>query len=210
MTNRGWALSSFLRFKTLWRGYSLYVLMILAVVLLVLAEPVSGEWLRFDRMAVDGGQWWRLLTASWVHLSWQHALGNIAGVALFAYIAGPSLNSGRGLLLLCWCVAFVGCGLYLFAPDLYRYAGLSGALHGLLLVAPFVSHYYGRRIAWLFFVVIVAKVIWEQTPWYNDMALADVIGGRVETRSHLLGTLAGVFFLLQLYWRRVVCLNPGD
>ena len=67
-----------------------------------------------------------------------------------------------------------------------------------------------RRIAWLFFVVIVAKVIWEQTSWYNDMALADVIGGRVETRSHLLGTLAGMFFLLQIYWRRLLRLAPAD
>ncbi|UXD87088.1 rhombosortase [Thalassolituus hydrocarboniclasticus] len=203
-------MSFLLQIRTLWRGYSLYLLMMTAVVLLALAEPLSGQWLRFDRMALVDGQWWRLLSASWVHLSWQHALGNMAGIALFAYIAGPSLNSWRGLLLLSWCVAVVGCGLYWFATDLYGYAGLSGALHGLLLVAPFVSPFYSRRIAWLFFVVIVAKVIWEQTSWYNDMALADVIGGRVETRSHLLGTLAGMFFLLQIYWRRLLRLAPAD
>ncbi|MCD8522772.1 MAG: rhombosortase [Saccharospirillaceae bacterium] len=202
-------MSSFLYVKTLWRGYRLYALMIAVIVLLALAQPLSGEWLRFDRLAMAEGQWWRLFTASWVHLSWQHALGNMAGVALLAYIAGPSLNSWRGLLLLCWCVAVVGGGLYWFAPDLYRYAGLSGALHGLLLVAPFVSPYYGRRIAWVFFVVIVAKVGWEQTPWYNDMALVDVIGGRVETRSHLLGMLAGLLFLMQSYGWRTVRLKPG-
>jgi rhomboid family GlyGly-CTERM serine protease len=203
-------LSSPFRFASLWRGYTLYLLMLVVVAGLALAEPLSGQWLRFDRLAIADGQWWRLFTASWVHISGNHALSNMAGIALFAYIAGPSLNSVRGLLLLCWCVLFVGCGLYVFAPDLYRYGGMSGASHGLLLVAPFVSPFYGRRIAWLFFVVIVVKVAWEQTPWYDDMALADVIGGRVETRSHLFGTLAGLFFLMQLYWRRILRLAPSD
>ena len=68
-------------------------------------------------------------------------------------------------------------------------------MHGLLLVAPFISKYYSHRMAWLFATVIIAKVIWEQLPWYDDMAMYGYIGGRVETNSHLLGTVSGVLFL---------------
>ena len=182
--------------------YGLYIASIILMLVLGLLEPWSSRWLEFDRSLINQGQWWRLFTASWVHLSDNHLLGNTAGMALFAYIAGPSLNNRLGIFLLAWCISVVGVGLYLYAGYLQRYVGMSGALHGLLLVAPFLSPYYSRRMAWLFLLVIVGKCLWEQSPFYNDMALLDYIGGRVETNSHLLGAISGIAFLAVMKWKQ--------
>jgi hypothetical protein len=126
-------------------------------------------------------------------------LGNALGVTLFGYVAGKYLNNVLGVLLICWCVLVVGIGLYWYAGYLQLYVGLSGVLHGLLLVAPFVSQFYTRCLALCFFVVIVCKVVWEQSPFYDDMAMLGLIGGRVEVNAHLLGVAAGVLFLLAYY-----------
>lgn len=181
------------------RDYVLYLFLLVTIVLLMLAEPVSSQWLMFDRSAIDDGQLWRVLTAHFVHLSPMHLLGNAMGVILLGYVAGRSLSSALGVTLFVWCLLVVGLGLYVFADYLERYVGLSGVLHGLILVAPFISPFYSRRIAACFLVLIVAKVLWEQSSFYDDMAMVGMIGGRVEANAHLLGTIAGLLFLLAYY-----------
>jgi rhomboid family GlyGly-CTERM serine protease len=184
------------------RKYGIYLAIILVVVLLNLFDPLSSEYLRFDRELIDAGEVWRLFGAHFVHLSTIHMLGNLLAVCLVAYIAGESLNNLTGVLLLLWCVGAVGVGLYFFASDLSYYVGLSGVLHGLLVVSPFISKFYSRKIAFVFLFAVVLKVAWEQTDFYDDMALASTIGGRVEARAHLLGVLSGLMFLgSYLLWR---------
>ncbi len=186
------------------RDYLLYLFILTIILLLALAEPASSEYLMFDREAILNGQVWRLFSAHFVHLSLPHMLGNAMGVVLLAYIAGRYLNNVMGILLVSWCVLVVGIGLFVYADYLQRYVGLSGVLHGLLLVAPFISRFYSRRIACCFLFVIIAKVLWEQSSFYDDMAMAGVIGGRVETNAHLLGVVAGVVFLLFYYLKQAV------
>jgi rhomboid family GlyGly-CTERM serine protease len=192
--------------RLFWQSYSLYLIVILIMLALALGQPHSSQWLQFNRSQIDVGEWWRVFSANWVHLSVNHLLGNSLGMVLFAYIAGRYLNNATGVLLLLWCCMWVGTGLYIYADYLQQYVGMSGVLHGLLLVAPFISKYYSHRMAWLFATVIIAKVIWEQLPWYDDMAMYGYIGGRVETNSHLLGTVSGVLFLTAYFglkrWRK--------
>jgi rhomboid family GlyGly-CTERM serine protease len=192
------------------RDYVLYLFLLVTIVLLMLAEPVSSQWLMFDRSAIDEGQLWRLFSAHFVHLSPMHLLGNAMGVILLGYIAGRSLSNALGVTLLVWCLLVVGGGLYVFADYLERYVGLSGVLHGLILVAPFISPFYSRRIAASFLVLIVTKVLWEQSSFYDDMAMVGMIGGRVEANAHLLGTIAGLLFLLVYYLMRYKKDNLGS
>jgi rhomboid family GlyGly-CTERM serine protease len=180
------------------RNYWLYLGLFSLVLLLAVVEPVSSNYLMFDRQLINSGEIWRLFSAHFVHLSNAHMLGNLLAVCLLGYIAGEYLNNVRGVLLLLWCVLVVGLGLYFFADHLQRYVGLSGVLHGLLLVAPFVSKFYSSRVALCFLFVIVLKVVWEQSGFYDDMAMAETIGGRVEARAHLFGMLAGLAYLLIL------------
>lgn len=176
-------------------AYRTVLLLISVVLLLALLQPLSGDYLRFDRQAIAQGQWWRLLSGHWVHLSWTHAFSNSAGLLLCAYIAGDNFNQRTNLHFLLFSLAFVGCGLWWWAPDLYRYVGMSGCLHGLLLVSVVRSRYYATPLKALIVLVIAGKVLWEQTPYYDDQALKALIGGRVETRAHLLGFISGLLWL---------------
>ena len=175
--------------------------LILAFIVLLLAafEPVTGQWLRFDRAAMAAGEWWRFFTAHLVHLSWGHALGNLGGLALFAYITGRYCSQLPMLLFFLFSCLFVSLSLFLFAPDLYFYVGLSGVLHGLLLLGGIRSPFYANGLKVLFVVIIVAKVIWEQSPFYDDLAMVGYIGGRVETRAHLFGSISAFLWLAAGY-----------
>ncbi len=181
------------------RDYSLYIILLISILILSFIEPLSSHWLMYDRELIASGEFWRLFSAHFVHLSLAHMLGNSMGLVLLAYIAGKFLNNLLGVILLIWCVSAVGIGLYFYADYLQRYVGLSGVLHGLLIVAPFISGYYSRRIAFSFLTIIIAKVVWEQSPLYDDMALVGAIGGRVEANAHLLGVIAGIVFLVIYY-----------
>ena len=101
------------------RGYFIYIILLAIGSLLLLLEPYSSEWLRFDREKIAVGEVWRLVTANYVHLSQTHALGNGLGVVLLGYIAGSAFNNKVGLVLLVWSSLVVGVGLYAFADYLY-------------------------------------------------------------------------------------------
>lgn len=182
------------------KKYAIYLLILAIIATTAALEPLASKLLQFDRALIEQGQLWRLFSANWVHASLNHSMLNALGIVLLAYFAGAGLNNRHGLLLVLFASCFVGIGLYLCVPELSYYVGLSGAEHGFLIVAPFVSKHYSRRIAILIASVIWAKIIWEQTPWYNDMAEYDLIGARVETHAHLLGAIAGSLYLsLWLY-----------
>ena len=61
-------------------------LALLAACALLLLPTLAGEGgrrlLRYDRVALAAGEWWRLLTAHVVHLDTRHALLNCLGLAL--------------------------------------------------------------------------------------------------------------------------------
>ena len=56
------------------------LLLTLCVLLACVFEPASGEWLAYDRYAIEGFETWRLLTANIVHTNGWHALLNLAGL----------------------------------------------------------------------------------------------------------------------------------
>jgi len=79
----------------------------------------------FDRVAIDAGQWWRLLSGNFVHLSTAHF-----AIDVLAFLAVGTLIEVRGerhLGLVCL-VAGLATGLMLYwqLPHLRYFGGLSG------------------------------------------------------------------------------------
>lgn len=183
----------------------------LTAILLGQTPEQLRELLMFDRQQIAQGEWWRLYTGQLVHLSTAHALGNSAGLALASYLLiasgnpkespskkspSPNATALQAVSLTLLCSTSVGFGLYGGAPDLERYVGFSGLLHGLLIAAPFIGASMDTRAALIFSAAVTLKVIFEQTAWYDDMSLAGYVGGRVETRSHLFGMMGGWVWLV--------------
>ena len=85
-----------------------------------------------DRPHVAAGEYWRLLTAVFLHFDIGHLLGNLAVLV----VVGPPLAHlvGPWLFLLVFLTSGVGANVasYLIAPTLGLKAGASGAIAGVL------------------------------------------------------------------------------
>lgn len=101
-----------------------------AVAAYLVYGAAPADWV-FDRSAIEQGEWWRLITAHWVHGDLAHASWDIAALMLFGVVFEERLRWRLPLILL---VASVGVDAWLWwgPPALDYYCGLSGILNGLL------------------------------------------------------------------------------
>jgi len=114
--------------------------------------------------AAGDGEWWRLITHPWVHVSWYHLLlDGVAFAVLYPMLAEPRL--GRRLLLM------FGAGLGSAIVSLWAWSplasqglcGLSGIDHGLMAITSLEMLLASgddrtlRRCGWLSFLLVVAK-----------------------------------------------------
>ncbi len=151
--------------------------------------------LRYDRGAIQDGQWWRLLSAHLVHLGPSHLLMNLAGLWLVWLLVGPALSARNWLILLLADALTTGMALLILNPQLGWYVGLSGVLHGLLVAGAIADIRGGQRGAWLLLGAVAFKLGWEQMagPLPGSEASA---GGTVIVDAHLYGALGGLLVLL--------------
>lgn len=192
----------------------LFVILYMLIVLAYLCEPAASDYLRYDRVALlDWQEYWRLVTAHLVHLNFNHMVLNSVGLLLVIICCGSKLGGYRGLLFFLTSSLFISIGLLIISPELYRYVGLSGVLHGFLILALWVSPYYSSTVKYVFIAVIIGKVVWEQTPFYSDAEIKTVIEGNVIVNAHLLGAIAGVISIVcyELFYldRFLKCVTLG-
>ncbi len=115
-----------------WKSNAFPVL--LAVVCVGLAALSSGDarWqdaLEYRRDAIAHGEFWRLVTAHLMHLTPTHAVLDVAGLLLVAWIFAVEIGP-RGQVVVCVLgAAAVDFGLWALHPEVDRYVGLSGVLH---------------------------------------------------------------------------------
>lgn len=170
----------------------------LVLMALVLALGLGGESvreaLRFDRAAIDAGQWWRLWTANLVHLGWWHLFLNELGILVLVLLCPEPLSWQVWLRRLLLLGPAMSLGLYFLVPELRWYVGLSGVLHGLFVLG------LGRQalrerdlIAAGCLVYLFGKIAWEL---YAGAPVSDeqAIGGEVLVESHLCGTLSAIIY----------------
>lgn len=150
--------------------------------------------LSLEPTKVSTGEFWRLLTANLVHFGWMHTLMNAAALLLcvLAFFAGYSLK--KLSLLLLWCSASVGIGIYCFNPEYSPYAGLSGAIHGLIVAGLLQTRAYPLWIRVIALGLVMAKLVQENSTGYEATDLQALLPVAVAVESHLYGALAGLVF----------------
>lgn len=170
--------------------------------LLVLLQALPEDWralLQYQRAAVDAGQWWRLLTANLVHLGWRHLALNAAALVMILWLFGPDRGALRWTLALALSGLASSLGVHLTEPQVHWMVGLSGALHGLFLVAAAGWLRSGDRVAWLLLGGLLLKLGWEQLGGPLPLT-ASVVGGPVITTAHLWGSVGGLV-VAAIEWR---------
>ena len=172
----------------------------LGALIFVFLDDLGHAGFRLDRAAIWAGEWHRLVTGHFVHLSVAHMLLNLAGLALVWYLVGDVLSLAGWVVATALSLAAVDLGLLVGLPGLSWYVGLSGLLHGLLAAGLVGGWHLARPELRALAVIVVLKLAWE---WAVGPipGSAGAAGGEVVTESHLYGALGGTVagLLYRLY-----------
>jgi rhomboid family GlyGly-CTERM serine protease len=163
--------------------------------LMTLLQAVGPEHFRYQQNLVAQGQWWRIISAHWVHVGWLHLLLNGLGLVICVSLTSPGWPPARWLL--CCVIMAIGISLLLtlYNPEVVDYAGLSGVLFGLYMLTALDLYSRDRLIAVLIIAAIVTKVAMEQFNFY-DFNSGELIGARVIVDAHLYGLLMAIAIAL--------------
>ena len=157
---------------------------------------------RYDRAAIAEGELWRIITGHLAHLGWSHLAMNVAGLWVVTYVFAPP---GKAWVWTAWMFVtamLTGVGLYFFSPQLSFYVGLSGALHGIIVIGALRWIQQGDWMGLLVLIIVAAKIAWEQV--FGALPLSQqMAGGPVAVDAHLWGALGGLAIGLWslLRWR---------
>lgn len=182
-----------------WRGAALLI----ACALLILPE-IAGEAgrtiLRYDRPALATGEWWRLLTAHFVHLNLEHAVLNSLGFALLWALFMRDYTPRQWAMIVLASLVAIDAGLWFREPGVVWYVGASGVLHGAMAAGAWAHLRRGEFDGWILATFLVGKVIYEQ--FAGAMPFSTGLGP-VVVSAHFYGALGGLAASLALSARTV-------
>jgi rhomboid family GlyGly-CTERM serine protease len=159
------------------------------------------EILRYDRLAIAQGEFWRLISGHIAHLGIRHLLLNIAGLVLVWLLVGRQYMMWHWCLVIAISLVVIDLGFWYVDTDLLWYVGLSGLLHGLLLAGAIPAYRSAPVEASTICIAVAGKLLYEQFagPLPGSEATA---GGAVVTTAHLYGGIGGLVGAAAL-WRSV-------
>ncbi len=194
---RGWGVCM-PRLNRLFKGVlqehsSLWIVLPCAVLLCAL--QLTGDdvikALRFERAAVLHGEWYRLFTGHWVHLSLNHLWLNLVGLAAIALLFFRRVS--LGLLSAFWLFLMVWISLGLVLAGIDWYVGFSGVLYGWLVWGILCTQRLSGRYKAVLLMGCGLKVAFDAA---SGSAVAEeaFVGGKVIWQSHGLGMLGAFIF----------------
>ena len=180
--------------------YVAYAVIILTGIIVFGGEGFS-QWLRYDRQAIEHGEYWRIISAHLTHLTISHWILNACGWLLVWFLYRAMLTPAQWIMLLLWSSMVVSLGLYVLNEEVFYYVGLSGSLHGLFIVGAMMEIHHGWRVGGgILMMAFTGKLIYEQI--YGSLpGTTQMSGGWVIVDAHLYGALAGLFIGV-FFWLR--------
>jgi len=142
---------------------------------------------------------WQWLTAHFSHISDKHLMWNLCALLILGTVIE---DTSRRLLLTALISGIVGVNLYLAAfYNLAAYAGLSGTLNSLLVIALYCLYQNpDYRLACLITLVLsILKIVIEST---IDMSLFSDIPWPSVPLAHLAGMTSGIILLIIFEYKK--------
>jgi rhomboid family GlyGly-CTERM serine protease len=149
------------------------------------------ELARYQRDALENGQYWRLLTGHLVHLGFGHLWPNLAALVIVAALFEGVLHNADWWRVSFGSAAAIDLGLYLLEPDVAWYVGLSGVLHGLVAAGALALCLARQPLGFVLAAGVCAKLSFEQFVGPVPFT-AESVGGPVVVAAHLYGAAGGV------------------
>lgn len=177
-------------------SYSLWISAVIA-----LAALVSQPWisvLSWNKLAIEHGQWWRLITGVLVHANWLHCAINLIALTIISLLYAKLFNPWQWLSLIITLIVISNTILLLFT-HLSDYVGLSGLLHGLFIYALLKQFPKHKIESSLLFLATILKLTLE---YFHPTGLGDqnILGISVATSVHRTFAIVsvGLFILVKL------------
>jgi len=175
--------------------------------MLVALQLLPEAWHRalwYDRAAITAGEYWRILTGNLVHLSWTHLALNVGALLIGTWVFYGARTPVAWATAQIVCSIATSTGLYFLSPEVSWCVGMSGAMHGLLMIGAVDWIRQGDRAGWALLVIWTAKLAWEQ--WQGALPLStETVGNAIVTDAHLWGAIGGLLYVAgeQVYRRRL-------
>lgn len=145
--------------------------------------------LRYERVAMLAGEYWRLATGHVIHLGTAHLVLNLAGLVLIGMLFHRDYTARQWLIVFAASALCIDVGFVLFEPQLQWYVGLSGVLHGALAAGAVAWwRHETRPVAFALIAVLAGKLAWEQ--WRGALPFSGDIPVIVD--AHLYGAIGGL------------------
>ncbi|MEP1551106.1 rhombosortase [Paraglaciecola sp.] len=174
------------------------IVIIALSILMAITEPSSSTLFAYEYEEISRGDWWRLISGHFLHTNTNHMLLNLFGIALLWALHGHYTTTSRYLALFIFLCLSTSISLYMFAPQLKWYVGLSGVLHGLFVVGAYYDIKHHFKTGWVMLVGIAVKVLNEQM-YGASGEVAKLIDANVAIDAHLFGSLSGLLVILLLF-----------
>lgn len=181
-----------------WSSASALLLGILVASVLVQLSGGAQVLLQFDRSAIAGGQWWRILTGNFVHYGWLHWAANVGVFAALYWIA-QGRSRWTAAVLIPFAIA-VGAAVYRGASEVMTYRGISGvdcALLAWVLITMAVQDRGWAAAGWIGALSVVAgKSVYEAATGHVLLPTSAPAGVEVVGVTHVIGLAAGTLAAL--------------
>lgn len=170
-------------------GASLYGLLALSLLLHLL--PDQFKWQLYLHLGNgEDFRYWRLFTAHFMHMSWQHLIGNGICIVILQQVYGHCFRNLTWLYAVVFLTVSISVGLILTSVELSWYVGLSGVVIGLACYAALTDEHYTV----IFNTLVLSALIAYCGFFFLQGEVSDGLGlVPVASFSHVLGIVCGVF-----------------
>jgi rhomboid family GlyGly-CTERM serine protease len=163
--------------------------------------PGAAGWLQFDRVAIIGGEFWRVVTAHFVHWSGEHLFWDVFALGVLGWLCERE-GSMRFLACLAVSAVIIPTTLWFAEPAMATYRGLSGLdsalfamLAGRIITEAFADRDWMRlSLAGLFSIGFAAKVGFELVTGTTLFVDSTAAGMTPVPVAHVVGGLVGLLF----------------
>ena len=148
--------------------------------------------LTYERGAIAQGQYWRLLTCHWCHLSFSHLFWNVLLVAIAGTILERQSQSELKRTI-AFSLGILGPLLFVWLPGMASYVGLSGLAAALVATTTTKGLLRRDHNTWIWAgiaILLLAKIIHESID--PRLLLSDSDGLRSVPRAHAIGAVSGL------------------
>ena len=172
-------------------GWFAFILMAGLTLLFTLWFP-STKFQYDNYLLAAGSQYYRILTAHFVHHNLFHLLFNLLGLLVIALLHSRHYKFWQWTLSVILLCIFISYGMHYVYPSQTNYVGFSAVLYGLIMIGAIADMLTGIKSGYLIFILVIAKVVYEQMHGGNE-TIEYLIQIPVAINAHLLGVVSGIF-----------------